>query len=265
MKTRSLLIVGGGLVLLFVIAVFLNSSSNAGLSSVTQVAPETQTAGFFGNIAKAFKSVVKAVTNVVKSVGNAIKDLTCQVFTDPIQNVFGSCGGGGSGTTANTGGTGTGDVSPPSNTPAPGGQQQGAQTPGGGTVQGGAPQACNSAPNACGMTNVGFIQGGQCNATTPPLSACPAPIIGTTGFYAEPARVKSGTPSTLHWNVTNATVCSITGGGLSFAGLGVSGQKPTNSITQQTTFTLTCQNGAVGSPSNQASAVVNIIPTYQEI
>lgn len=155
------------------------------------------------------------------------------------------------------------------NEPAETGNEQTPNTPSGNTpgAGGGASgEICSSAPNACGMVSTGFInQGGQCGTTTPPLSACPAPVIGAAGFYAEPARVKSGNTSTLHWSVTNATECAITGGGLSLAGLGITGQNPTNPIVQQTTFTLTCKNGAAGGPSSQANATVNIVPTFQEI
>lgn len=263
MKTRSLIILVGGLALLVAITVFLNNPVGDITSSVTQtitqVAPDTQTAGFFKSIGKFFKKVAKAIANV-------ISPIWCQAFTGGIQNAFGPCPGGGSGGSGGgPGGRGGGFWQEQGNPPETGNQQpQNGNAPGVGGGAGG--EICNSAPNACGMVSTGFInQGGQCGATTPPLSACPAPVIGATGFYAEPARVKSGNTSTLHWNVTNATQCAITGGGISLVGLGVAGQNQTNPITKQTTFTLTCENGAAGGPSGQASAVVNIIPTFQEI
>jgi hypothetical protein len=134
-------------------------------------------------------------------------------------------------------------------------------------TKGGAPsgQICTSAPNAvCGITSQGILVGGVCNAVTPSNSACPAPVIDeTSGFYADPALVRSGSTSNLHWNAANATTCNIAGGGLSLNGLGVTGSTLTGTITGKTTYTLTCLNGAGGS-SSSVNATVNLIPSVQE-
>lgn len=208
--------------------------------------------------------VVVIFTAAVAATGVAIYDYnSCDInILWGCSSNGGSAGGGGGKSGAPDAGGKQGQRGEPTGTDNQ--KSQGDASQGGST---GGIEVCNSAPNACGAVNTGFInQKGQCSAIAPPLSACPAPTIGATGFYAEPARVKSGNTSTLHWNVTNATGCAITGGGLSLAGLGTTGQHSTNSIREQTTFTLTCENGAVqGAPSNQANTTVNIIPTYKEI
>jgi hypothetical protein len=145
------------------------------------------------------------------------------------------------------------------------GGPSGGQSGGSGGAGGGAAQACStSGTNACGMSGTGFITNGVCSATVPPNSACPVPTIGTNGFYAEPALVRSGEQTTLRWNVTNATTCSLSGGSLSLLGLPLSGNNLSGSITQKTTYTLTCENGD-GGPSTSANTTVNLVPSFQEI
>ena len=118
-------------------------------------------------------------------------------------NLLWGCGGsGGAGGGPTSGGDGGHGAS--SQPAPPPGEQQGVPSPPGGAGQG-APQACSSAPNACGMVSTGFInQGEQCSATPPPASSCPAPAIDQGDFYAQPALVKSGNTTTLHWDVSSA-------------------------------------------------------------
>lgn len=159
-----------------------------------------------------------------------------------------------------------------------------------GTVQGGVCDAvtpsdsicCPSTANACGMVNYGAPRatgsnnnhdpnrtrtGFTCSGVVvdpPPNSLCPAPVI-SNNFYADPARVREGNTTTLYWkDILNATACSLTGGGLSFSNLGLSGNKPTNKITAATSFTLTCINGA-GGPQTSQTTQVNLIPSFEEI
>ena len=137
---------------------------------------------------------------------------------------------------------------------------------GGGGGGGGAPaRACSSAPNSCGQTNSGFIVGGSCNATPPPNSACPAPAIPpSNGFYATPLIVGTGKSSTLTWNATNSTACTITGdNGFSNTGAS-SGSVSTGALAATATFTLTCSNGA-GGPQTSKSVKVIVDPHYKEI
>lgn len=125
--------------------------------------------------------------------------------------------------------------------------------------------SCTSAANACGQTNSGFIVGGSCNATPPPNSSCPTPVIAaSSGFYANPSTVGPGGSSTLTWNAANATACTITGNnGFSFSG-GTSGSVSSGPISASVLFTLTCENGA-GGPTYSSSVNVIINPTYIEI
>ncbi len=99
----------------------------------------------------------------------------------------------------------------------------------------------------------------------PPSNAlCPAPVIAKN-FYADPSRVREGNTTTLYWkDILNATACSLSGGGLTFKNLGLSGNKATNAITGTTAFTLTCINGK-GGPETSVTTQVTLIPSFQEI
>lgn len=173
---------------------------------------------------------------------------------------FGGCGGGGGGGGGSTplNGSGSGN----NNGGGPNGTGNNNGTGGGPN-----PVACTStALNACSMAGSGFIVGGVCNATPPPNSACSAPVIDPdTGFYADPSRVRKGKTTTLRWDVTNATVCTLSGGGLSLSSLGITGDTPTQPINQKTVYSLSCQNGTEGGPVTSATATVNLIPSFEEI
>ena len=163
-------------------------------------------------------------------------------------------GTGGAGNGSGTGGAGSGNGT--------GGTGNGA---GGAGSGGGAFTACLSAlSNACGMHGTGILENGVCNATPPPNSACPLPIIGDEGFYADPPRVRAGNTTTLHWDVTDATLCSLTGGGLSLSSLGIVGSTETLEVNAATAYTLTCWNGTDG-PQNSEEAIVTIVPSFEEI
>ncbi|MDE2071305.1 MAG: hypothetical protein KGI70_01055 [Patescibacteria group bacterium] len=118
------------------------------------------------------------------------------------------------------------------------------------------------------MTNLGSVVNngngtGSCNATPPPNSACPPPVIGRN-FYASPAPVGPGMSTTLTWSAANASACKIDGdNGFSNVG-GSSGSVSTGPLASTTTFTLTCQNGG-GGPETSASVRVAVDPHYQEI
>lgn len=134
--------------------------------------------------------------------------------------------------------------------------------PAGGGGGGSSPDACSSGPNSCGMTNSGFIEGGSCNATPPPDSSCPAPVISQNDFFADPTKVREGESSTLTWDVQNATECTVTSDrGFNYSG-GASGSVSSGPIPDTTMFTLTCQNG--DGPSTSASLRV-IIYTIIEV
>lgn len=130
------------------------------------------------------------------------------------------------------------------------------------------PAPCTSAPNACGQTSTGTIVNGSCNATPPSNASCPQPRILT--FYPTPSTIGpagSGSPSagksTLTWQTNNTTSCSITGDNGFSANGGSSGSVQVSGLTQTTTFTLTCANGA-GGPKLSRSVKVIIDPHYKE-
>ncbi len=130
---------------------------------------------------------------------------------------------------------------------------------------GGSGEACASPANSCGQRNSGFIVGGTCNSSAPPNSQCPVPAFSPdTGFYAEPSTIGTNDSTTLHWNVTDATECSVTGeNGLTYTG-GATGQVSTGALTQTTTFTITCKDGE-GGPTASKSLRVIVDARYQEV
>lgn len=134
----------------------------------------------------------------------------------------------------------------------------------GGGGGGGGTKACSSPANACGMKSTGFKQDGVCNATTPPNSDCPVPVISTTDFYAQPSTVGLNGKSKLFWDVENATSCEITGdNGFTHSGK-KSGSVNTGALTETTAFTLTCENGD-GGPTTGRIVRVIVDPHYQEL
>lgn len=143
-----------------------------------------------------------------------------------------------------------------------GGNVVGSNNGGNGIVQ----NPCTSAANACGQTNNGYFgsDGVTCSATPPPNSSCPAPVIDASSFSASPSTVGVNESSTLTWNVSDATSCTITGdNGFSSTG-GNSGSISTGNLPQTTIFTLTCQDGD-GGPTASGSVKVIIAPHWKEI
>ena len=88
---------------------------------------------------------------------------------------------------------------------------------------------------------------------------------GHTGhLQAIPSLVPQGLPTTLFWNVSSVTGCSVAGSNNDHwtgASSPVNGQA-SSALEQQTTFTLAC-TGADGTPVNEVQ-VVNILPIFQE-
>lgn len=86
-------------------------------------------------------------------------------------------------------------------------------------------------------------------------------------IQARPALVKNGARSRVYWNVINADACTVTGSnGDSWTGLfsGVSG-KETGLITEQTTYTLSCQSlPNAFPPTLTETAIVNVLPQFEE-
>ncbi len=221
-------------------------------------------------IAAPFNSPAKAdpVSLLITAIVAATATVVVDYFTCDLNIFFYGCdgaggggnGGGGKGSVPLGGDSSIQPIQTPATNPNP-------------TNNSTNPVACTSATaNACGMRGTGFIVGGSCNATTPPNSSCPAPVISDKNFYAEPDRVDKGETTTLYWkDIVNATVCTLTGGGLNLTNLGIVGNTPTLEIEQKTEYTLTCQNGAAnpdgtgGGPAASEKATVNLIPSYQEV
>ncbi|MBZ0092146.1 MAG: hypothetical protein K8F27_07995 [Sulfuricellaceae bacterium] len=89
--------------------------------------------------------------------------------------------------------------------------------------------------------------GGSASSGTPTLS-----------ITANPTRVRSGGSSTITWNASGVTSCSVTGPGLSSSSK--TGTKSL-AITTQSVYTLACQTS--GAPMTQ-TATVNVVPGFQE-
>lgn len=210
--------------------------------------------GFIGGIIGGIAAAVAAIPAVPAIVGGAVVGVAlCVTGVICPGSPSNNGAGGGSGTTINSPKPGSGSQNS-------GGSQNGGSSP--------ANKTCTSAPNptclSANITNTGTLVGGVCNATVPPDSSCPAPVISNTGFYAQPALIKSGEQTTLYWNVSNATACALSGGSLgTLLGLGLTGNHLTGSITQKTTYTLTCQQGSGSGPKTSSSVTVNLVPQYQ--
>ena len=80
----------------------------------------------------------------------------------------------------------------------------------------------------------------------------------TASISASPTRVRSGASSTITWNASGVTSCTVSGPGLSASTK--TGSQPVT-ITQQSLYTLTCQTS--GNPVTQ-TAIVNVVPGFQE-
>ncbi|KKT89619.1 MAG: hypothetical protein UW90_C0015G0007 [Candidatus Yanofskybacteria bacterium GW2011_GWB1_45_11] len=68
--------------------------------------------------------------------------------------------------------------------------------------------SCNSSPNVCGQTNTGTIDGnGNCTASPPPDSQCPAP---TADITADNGSVAHNGETTIRWTSQNTSSCTVT-------------------------------------------------------
>ena len=88
-------------------------------------------------------------------------------------------------------------------------------------------------------------------------------------FYASPNIVDPGAATTLFWGngINHATKCTVSGGGISYTA-GKTGSTTTKPITEDTIFTLDCQNGTGPGTGAHAALLrtrVHMNPKYQEI
>lgn len=123
--------------------------------------------------------------------------------------------------------------------------------------------SCNSAPNRCGMTNIGTVQcDGSCNAAAPADSACSAfdPVVS---IGASPNPVTLGNSITLSWTTTNTASCWASGGWTGWKVNTGGSEAVTPGAT--TTYTLECWN-TFGVSSGQKSITVTVnVPYYLNI
>jgi len=83
------------------------------------------------------------------------------------------------------------------------------------------------------------------------------PVLEIT---ADPTQVRSGRESLITWSATVVDSCNVTGTN-GFSATGLSGSQPSNPITLQSIFTLTCENVA-GTLSKNVT--VYLIPEFRE-
>ncbi len=128
------------------------------------------------------------------------------------------------------------------------------------TLPGGTGTSGSFAGNAWGSDVVGWVDFSGVTFASAIVPPAPLSVVLT----ATPARVAKNQPTTLNYTVTSPPVggCTLTGNGMSPVTInptsGVPGSTPSNAITSNTVFTLTC-----GSAS--ATANVGNLPAYIEI
>ena len=109
-------------------------------------------------------------------------------------------------------------------------------------------------------TNYG-VQCGSDQVTVTIVVTNPVLTIGAT-----PARVRSGSASSISWSATNVTSCTLTGTGVSTSCSGAAcasaHNNSTGALSAQTVYTLACQTGVGG---RSATATVFITPTVCEV
>jgi len=85
----------------------------------------------------------------------------------------------------------------------------------------------------------------------------PPPPQPSLDFSADPSTIESGESSTLNWNASNVDACTASG---AWGGdKGLSGSESTGTLTETSTYTLTC-DGPYGSIAKDATVTVNQPP-----
>jgi hypothetical protein len=102
---------------------------------------------------------------------------------------------------------------------------------------------------------------GQCN----PAPSGTLSLSGTSGTLKS-ISVRKGQTTTVYWNMSNVTSCSLRGtNGDSWSGLALpSGHVTTSAIQQKTVYTLSCY-ALNGTTLYTDTTIVNLIPAIQEI
>jgi len=131
----------------------------------------------------------------------------------------------------------------------------------------------------------------SCSTTISNTTTCTAPAFCSAGssvclypevqyapdghLTARPAIVPTDVPSHVTWDVANVTSCTVTGSngdtwtvagtaGNGWTSASPPGGETTSPITEQTIYTLTC-TGLDGSRPASESAIVNVLPIFQEL
>ena len=130
---------------------------------------------------------------------------------------------------------------------------------------------CSTTSLTPSCTAPSFCSPGVAQCLYPPIAF--VSFTDSSGFYddghlhARPQLVPSNDPTKLYWKVENVSSCSVTGtngDSWSVADSGASG-RTSSPITQQTTFTLTCQGLPGADPASVTeSVVVDIAPIFEE-
>jgi hypothetical protein len=125
-------------------------------------------------------------------------------------------------------------------------------------VVGGGSQIINATAGTYDV-NVVAQPGGSDSAGTYAITFDTAPPVPTVTLSSSATSVNSGGTVTLTWSSTNATSCSLSGGGFSSTSESTSGSVTSSAITSSTTFSMTC-TGAGGTSSPQ-TVTVTVIPS----
>ncbi|GEM_PF-2515220 len=171
---------------------------------------------------------------------------------------------------------------PPPSFGATGGATGGSGTPGTGASsitinEGGAVTMSFACVNSTSSSGLNFSTGGAAEGSVSinPLDTTTYTVVCSNGgrssvdvtvlhpvleITADPIQVRSGRESLITWSATVVDSCNVTGTN-GFSATGLSGSQPSNPITLQSIFTLTCENVA-GTLSKNVT--VYLIPEFRE-
>tara|TARA_Y100000031_G_scaffold70126_1_gene77793 strand:- start:10171 stop:10992 length:822 start_codon:yes stop_codon:yes gene_type:complete len=143
--------------------------------------------------------------------------------------------------------------------------------------EGGAVTMSFACVNSTSSSGVNFSTGGDAEGSVSinPLNTTTYTVVCSNGgrssvdvtvlhpvleITADPIQVRSGRESLITWSATVVDSCNVTGTN-GFSATGLSGSQPSNPITLQSIFTLTCENVA-GTLSKNVT--VYLIPEFRE-
>ncbi len=122
--------------------------------------------------------------------------------------------------------------------------------------------SCNSSPNVCGQTNTGTIDGnGNCTASPPPDSQCPAP---TADITADNGSVAHNGETTIRWTSQNTSSCTVTNNRNSTTWSGTSGNNLSGKLKSNQSpyvWTATCTGTNGSQVSDSVTVTVGAEPT----